>query len=140
MPVPHPQRESQQVPTSQAKAIRLANESPSYVLQVHFKLLPLHWSSGQVSPSASSLKVSRFPTALQVFQVFKAKCFGGSSLCGRSQKLGCLLWNTSTPCSSGRSSGSVGFFPIVGHWASPGVLGNMCLCLSCSSQCGPFTI
>ena len=59
-----------QIPVPVAYILKLANNSPSCIIQALFKLLPLCWVSGWAIKPAGSLRVgTRFPIALCIPRV-----------------------------------------------------------------------
>lgn len=62
-----PQSKLQLIPAPLALPIKLVNESPLYMAQALFTLIPLHWDLGHVSLCACPLRAkSHFPTDLQL--------------------------------------------------------------------------
>lgn len=130
-------REFQQAPSPSSRCFRIINESPLHSVSTFqtaaCTLGPKCEYAGEHLKNNifRSLQPFRF---LQVCapMVFKHRCFRGSSLWCRSQRLKYLMWGTNSSLLKEKLH-IVRSLPIVGHCAGNGwgrFLARLCLCLS----------
>ena len=132
---------------SPADASRLVSGSPSPRSRAFFKYSVFILVFGQSESTCKPFK-SRFPSPVALWLswmssplVFKARCFGASSLLCRITGLGHLTWSLDPSLLRERILTFM-LLPIV-HCCSWGVvfsLARLYLCFSYPSQCCPFTL
>lgn len=120
---------------------RSVNESLSQIVKVLFKLLFFHWLVlGTIKSVPELSKRGMFLHSILglsdiISLVFQARHSGDASFWCRSKGPGCLTWGTNPLFLQEKWNSS--FFvsmPGVGSFVRP------CLCLSYTSECGPFCL